>query len=125
MYRELIGLCACLIALIPAAPCPASAQSVRPPLATTGTEPPVARKVPHVFEAFGHRRADDYAWMRNTPDLLAYLMAENAYADARLARMQPLIKKLETEGRRRADESDDSPDFTENGYVYQRRTAAG
>src|ERR1700752_2013631 len=67
MYRELIGLCACLIALIPAAPCPASAQSGPPPLTTTGTEPPVARKVPHVFEAFGHRRADDYAWMRNTP----------------------------------------------------------
>ncbi len=125
MYRELIGLCACLIVLVPAAPCLASAQSVSPPLATNGTAPPVARKVPHVFEAFGHRRADHYHWMRNTRDLLAYLMAENAYADAHLARLRPLIEKLETEGNRRADESDDSPDFTENGYVYQRRTAAG
>ena len=123
MYRELIGLCACLIALVPAAPYPASAQSVRPPLATKGAAPPIARKVPHVFEAFGRRRADPYDWMRNTRELLAYLMAENAYADTRLARLQPLIEELETEGSRRADDSDESPDFAENGYVYQRRTA--
>ena len=116
MVRKLIGLWACLILSFPAAPLPASAQSVRPP---------VARTVPHVFEAFGHRRADPYAWMRNTRELLPYLAAENAYADARLARLRPLIKTLETEGRQRADESDDGPDFTENGYVYQRRTAAG
>jgi oligopeptidase B len=125
MWRELIGLCACLIALIPAGSCPASAQSARPPLATKGPEPPVAKKVPHVFEAFGYRRDDPYDWMRNTRELLPYLQSENAYADARLVPLQPLIEKLEAAGSERADESDDSPDFTENGYLYQRRTAPG
>jgi oligopeptidase B len=36
-----------------------------------------------------------------------------------------LIETLEAEGSTRADDSEDSSDFTENGYVYQRRTAAG
>jgi len=125
MARELIGLCACLIALVAGASSAASAQSVRPPLAKNAPAPPVARTVPHVFEAFGLRRADPYDWMRDTRDLLPYLMAENAYADARLAPLQPLIETLETEGSARADDSEDSPDFTESGYLYQRRTAAG
>ncbi|MEJ0078108.1 MAG: S9 family peptidase [Alphaproteobacteria bacterium] len=123
MVRGLTGLCACLIALVLADSGPAAAQSARPPLAATA--PPVARKVPHVVEAFGRRRVDDYDWMRNTRDLLPYLVAENAYADARLARLRPLIEKLEAEGSRRADDSEETPDFAENGYVYQRRTAAG
>src|SRR5947209_19947008 len=116
MVRELIGFCACLIVLVPGAPCPASAQSV-PPLAAKDIAPPVARKVPHVFEVFGRGRVDDYDWMRNTPDLLPYLGAENAYADARLARLKPLIDKLETEGSARADDSEEPPDCTENGYI--------
>jgi oligopeptidase B len=126
MVRELIGLLyVCQIALLPGALSPASAQSVRRPPATREIAPPVAKTVPHLFEAFGQGRPDPYDWMRNTRELIPYLMAENGYADARLARLRPLIEKLEAEARARADDSEDSPDFTENGYVYQRRTTAG
>ena len=123
--RPLISMCACLIALVTGAAAPASAQSARPPPAANAATPPVARIVPHVFEAFGQRRADPYDWMRNTRELVPYLTAENAYADERLAPLEPLIDRLEVEGSQRADDSEDSPDFIENGYVYQRRTAAG
>ena len=46
--------------------------------------PPVARRVPHVHEAHGDRRPDDYHWLRDRddPEVTAYLEAENAYADS-------------------------------------------
>jgi oligopeptidase B len=90
-------------------------------------EPPVAKKIPHAFEEFGHRRVDNYDWLRNEsdPDVLAYLKAENAYAAARLGPIKPLIEELERELHARADGSRESPPFFDNGYLYQRRLAVG
>jgi oligopeptidase B len=116
MYRELIGV-VLLVGLVHAA----SAQAPAP------VAPPVAKKVPHVFAEFGGRRADPYDWLRkkSDPDVVRYLEAENAYASARLARIAPLIAELEAEGRGRADSSEEGPDYVDNGYLYQRRTAEG
>jgi oligopeptidase B len=93
----------------------------------TTMEPPVAKRIPKVFEEFGNRRIDDYDWLRNesNPDVLAYLKAENAYAAARLARINPLIEEIEHELYARLEGSGESPEFIENGYIYQRRMAKG
>ena len=83
--------------------------------------------MPYVFEEFGGRRADPYDWLRKKkgdPDVVRHLKAENAYAAARLA---PIGKLIERPRRRagRADNSDEGPDYVENGYLYQRRIAEG
>src|SRR3546814_7830066 len=62
-------------------------------------EPPVAAKKPHEVRApHGAARQDEYYWLRDDsredPEMLAYLKAENAYADAVLAPTQPLQAKL-------------------------------
>ena len=56
--------------------------------ATTRAErnAPIAPIVPKAFEEFGGVRIDNYDWLRDSKDprVIAYLDAENAYADARL-----------------------------------------
>src|ERR1700722_3126040 len=46
--------------------------------------PPVARREPLTNTLHGHTLQDDYAWLRNkdSEEVTAYLVAENAYADA-------------------------------------------
>ena len=119
MFRAAAGLC---VALVVGSVHVALAQL---PQAVT---PPVAKTVPHAFEEFGGRRADPYDWLRKKkgdPEVVRHLEAENAYAAARLARIGSLIEELEAEGSGRADSSDEGPDYVDNGYLYQRRTAEG
>ena len=60
------------------------------------SEPPKAKKIPHKIEANGQVRVDDYYWLkdRKDPDVIAYLKAENAYADAVLKPAAPLQHAL-------------------------------
>ena len=48
------------------------------------TKPPIAKKVPKAVTMFGDTRTDDYGWIRDkaSPDTIAYLESENAYAEA-------------------------------------------
>ncbi len=100
---------------------------------TTGNDPrsdpeaPAARIEPRTFEQHGQRWIDEYYWLVNhdDPATIAYLRAENAYAEARLARLQPLIAERENELRARADGAHTSADSDEDGYVYRRRFAPG
>ena len=91
------------------------------------SKPPAAKIRPRVFQEHGHRRIDNYDWLRNErdPDVLDYLKAENAYAAARLARIKPPVEDLEHELHARADGSRESLEFFDNGYVYQRRLSVG
>ena len=62
--------------------------------AATPPVPPDAAKHPHGQAPFGATRNDDYYWLRDdkreNKDMLAYLQAENAYADQLLAPLKPL-----------------------------------
>ena len=89
--------------------------------------PPVARTVPKEFLQFGHKRLDNYDWLRerDDPQVAAYLRAENAYADARLKSLKPLVNELATELNARSAEEDASVPFADNGYRYERRFAKG
>ena len=61
--------------------------------------PPDAAKKPYVVKApHGAEREDEYYWLRDdkreNPDMLGYLKAENAYADALLGPLKPVQDKL-------------------------------
>jgi oligopeptidase B len=89
--------------------------------------PPIANVIPSVFTAHGQRRVDNYHWLRDKtdPSVIAYLNAENQYAERRLAPLQPLITELERELQERADHSDSSSLFADSRYIYRRRIAKG
>jgi oligopeptidase B len=69
----------------------APAPAVPPPPAA-----PVAPREARDVSVHGDPRSDDYFWLRDRDDprTLAYLQAENAYADAWLAPHAELKEKL-------------------------------
>ena len=93
-------------------------------------KPPVAARKPHEVRApFGAARQDEYYWMRDDaredPELLAYLKAENEYADALLAPCRPLQEKLYAEIIGRIAQDDASVPYRLRGYWYYTRFEAG
>ena len=93
------------------------------------TPPDVARKPHEVKAPFGATRNDDYYWLRDDerkdPAVLAYLAAENAYADALLAPTRPLQEKLYNEIVGRIKQDDASVPYRERGYWYYTRFETG
>ena len=92
--------------------------------------PPDAAKKPHEVKApFGATRNDDYYWLRDDKRedkaMLAYLNAENAYADAVLAPTKPLQEKLYSEIVGRIKQDDASVPYRERGYWYYTRYETG
>ncbi len=58
--------------------------------------PPIAPRKPSLHVAHGDTREDDWQWLADKQDkaVVAYLEAENAYAEAALAATVPLQDKL-------------------------------
>ena len=79
---------------------------------------PIARQAPG---------ADPYAWLqqRDTPEVLAYLQAENAYQEACLADQALLREQLFEEIKSRILETDLSLPSPWGKYLYYTRTTAG
>ena len=75
----------------------------------------------------GHRLVDDYAWMadRDDPRLRAYLEAENAYAAARTAHLDPLVERIVAEITARTVETDLSVPVRHREWWYYTRTVEG
>lgn len=93
-------------------------------------KPPVAATKPHMVKApFGAERADEYYWLRDdsrkNPEMLAYLKAENDYADAVLKPLKPLEAKLYEETIGHIKQDDSSVPYRQNGYWYASRFATG
>ena len=88
---------------------------------------PTAPIVPKRFKAFGDVRIDNYDWLRDRrdPRVVAYLDAENAYANARLEPIRPLIDELAAELKAREAQEDASVPTAYNGYLYERRFSQG
>ncbi len=96
----------------------------------TAATPPDAAKKPHVVKApFGAERSDEYYWLRDdsrkNPEMLAYLNAENAYADAVMAPLKPLENKLYEEIVSRIKQDDSSVPYRERGHWYYSRFETG
>ena len=88
---------------------------------------PVAPVVTKTFKAFGGVRIDNYDWLRDRKDprVVSYLDAENAYANARLEPIRPLIDELAAELKAREAQEDASVPTAYNGYLYERRFSQG
>ena len=90
-------------------------------------KPPVADKVAHEFTLHGDRFTDDYAWLRDKhdPKVIAYLEAENAYADSLTREQQPQRGQLYSEMLARIQQTDLSVPYRKGGWLYYSRTEEG
>jgi oligopeptidase B len=90
-------------------------------------QPPVAAKKPKDVTVHGDPRIDDYFWLREktNPEVLAYLRAENAYADAMMAPQAALRETLYKEMLGRIKETDEALPYLKDGYWYSSKTEAG
>lgn len=89
--------------------------------------PPLARREPVEHIIHGDRRADHYHWLRqkDSPEVIAYLEAENAYTDAVLKPTQEFQEKLYREMLGRIQQTDLSVPYRLRGYIYFTRTEEG
>ncbi len=92
------------------------------------TPPSVAKQAYVVPSPFGERR-DDYYWLRDderkNPEMLNYLKAENAYADAILSPLKATENQLFDEIVARVKQDDSSIPYKKNGYWYYTRYETG
>ena len=92
-------------------------------------EPPVAARRPHSVISPHGTREDPYYWLRDDartdPAVLAYLNAENTYADAVLAPIKALEDTLFGELRARVKEDDTSVPVFDRGHWYYVRFETG
>ena len=89
--------------------------------------PPIAKRVPVVTTLHGDTREDPYSWMRDRadPDTVAYLEAENKYADALTSHLEPLRKRIFDEMVSHIKETDVSALTKRGDYYYYARTEQG
>lgn len=91
--------------------------------------PPVARIVPRTDTTLSDVRVDNYFWIRDdarkSPEVIAYLDAENRYTEAVMKPLEPLIQKLYEEMKGRIKETDLTVPERVGSYYYYNRTEAG
>lgn len=89
--------------------------------------PPVAKRAPQTFTLHGDERVDDYGWLRDkkSAETIAYLDAENAYADVVMKPTEELQKKLYDEMLGRIKQTDIQVPYRKKGYLYYTRTVEG
>jgi oligopeptidase B len=91
------------------------------------TEPPPAKQIPHERTHHGDTVVDEYAWLavKDDPDTVAYLTAENAYTEALTAGLAPLQDQIYGEIKARTQESDLSVPVRKGGWWQYARTVEG
>jgi oligopeptidase B len=93
------------------------------------TKAPLAAERPRTIAAPHGVRVDPYYWLRDdqrrSGEVMAYLHAENAYKELRLAGIKPLENKLFAEIVGRLKKDDASVPYRKNGYWYYTRFEPG
>ncbi|MBS3942120.1 MAG: S9 family peptidase [Actinobacteria bacterium] len=94
---------------------------------TESSTPPIAERRPHQHHRHGETVEDPWYWLRDRDDpaVRAHLEAENAWTDAHLAPLQPLVDTIFDEMKRRVQETDSSVPTLDGGWLYYRRTLEG
>jgi oligopeptidase B len=90
-------------------------------------QPPIAPRRTHVWDRPTGPAEDPWAWLRDRddPETVAYLDAENAYADAWLAEQADLVEGLYQELKGRVQETDESVPTRHGDWWYVSRTEEG
>lgn len=131
MKLRLLPLTAALIACgLAACATPQPRAEAEPAAAAALPAPPVAARRAHAVTApHGASRQDEYYWLRDDsrkdPEVIDYLNAENAYADAVLAPLGALEEQLYAELVARVKQDDSSVPYLEDGYWYYTRFETG
>jgi oligopeptidase B len=88
---------------------------------------PVARKESTPTRIHEETLEDYYRWMRekDSPEVTAYLEAENAYTAAAMAGTEELQEKLYREMLSHIKETDESAPYPDHGWFYYQRTMEG
>ena len=89
--------------------------------------PPVAERRPVTTEHHGRRRTDEYDWLRakDTPEVTAYLEAENAWTAARTSHLAGLRQQIFDEIKAHTLETDLSVPTRNRGFWYYGRSFEG
>jgi len=89
--------------------------------------PPKAAIRPHEMTMHGHTRIDNYYWLneRENPEVIAYLEAENQYAEACLKHTEPLQEQLFKEIKGRIKQDDNSVPIKIRDYYHYTRYKEG
>jgi oligopeptidase B len=97
------------------------------PATTAPVQPPIARRDPTPTTLHGVTLEDDYRWLRDkqSPEVLAYLNAENAYTAAVMEPTAALQTALYTEMLSHIQETDESVPYRLGGFFYSTRTVEG
>jgi oligopeptidase B len=85
--------------------------------------PPVAPKHPETKIILNHERVDDYGWLKDkkNPETIAYLKAENDYAEAEMADTLELQTTIYKEMRSHMLECDTTVPAKKRNYYYYSR----
>lgn len=91
--------------------------------------PPVAKQKPKRLRQHGNTRIDPYYWLRDDKrkdrEVLAYLEAENAYAEGAIAQQRVSTQTIYDELKRRVKDEDESVPVREGDYWYSVRYEKG
>jgi len=106
---------------------PSAADSPAQPTAAPPIAPPVAHRDPTPTTLHGITLQDDYRWMRDkdSPEVLAYLTAENAWTAAAMAPTAALQATLYAEMLSHIKETDESVPYRLGNWFYSTRTVEG
>ena len=95
-------------------------------------QPPRALRHPVVATYHGHMLTDHYAWLRDprypkveTPEILDYLKAENAYYEAAMAPVKALTDRIFDAMKGRICEDDEGVPLKDGAWLYQWRFQKG
>ncbi len=97
------------------------------PLHPDAAPVPVAPQRRKVFAKFGDRRVDPYYWLRDKEDreVIAYLDAENRYAEAVMKPLDGFRESLYGEMLARIQQTDETVPYRHRGYWYYQREVQG
>jgi len=87
----------------------------------------MVRRISTRLEKHGHVRIDDYYWLRerDNPEVIAYLNAENQYAEKQMGHTKGLEEKLFAEIKGRFKQTDMSVPYRLDNYFYYTRYEEG
>ena len=102
-------------------------MSSAPATTSLSAQPPVAHREPTPTTLHGITLQDDFRWMRDkdSPEVLAYLNAENAYTAAFMAPTAELQSTLYAEMLSHIKETDESVPYRLGDWFYTTRTVEG
>jgi oligopeptidase B len=116
-----------MLGIVLAGGCSMNDSRTRAPKPIAQAQPPLAEQRPVELTAHGETRIDEFHWLRDDartdPDVIAYLEAENAWAETQLAHLSELESELLGEMKARLPEADSTvPVRRGEDWYFERYT---